>query len=46
MIAILAVAFVLFSLAAIAFAAFDTVRFVRRTGERVPAALTYRAYTV
>jgi hypothetical protein len=46
MIAILAVAFVLLSLAGIAFAAFDTVRFVRRTGEQVPAALTYRAYTV
>ena len=46
MIAIFAVAFVLLSLAGIAFAALDTARFVRRTGEQAPAALTYRAYTV
>jgi hypothetical protein len=45
MIAIILVAFALLSLAGIAFAVLDTVRFVRRTGEQVPAALTYRAYT-
>ena len=44
MIAILAVAFVLGSLVALAFAAIDTVRFVRRTGNQVPADLAYRAY--
>jgi hypothetical protein len=46
MIPVLAVAFVLGSLIALAFAALDTVRFVRRTGDQVPAALTYRAYLV
>jgi len=46
MIPVLAVAFVLGSLIALAFATLDTVRFVRRTGDQVPAALTYRAYLV
>ena len=46
MIPVLAVAFVLVSLIALAFAVVDTVRFVRRTGNQVPAALTYRAYLV
>jgi hypothetical protein len=46
MIPVLAVAFVLISLIALAFAALDTVLFVRRTGDQVPAALTYRAYLV
>ena len=46
MIPVLAVALVVGSLIALAFAALDTVRFVRRTGAQVPAALTYRAYLV
>jgi len=46
MIPVLAVAFVLGSLVVLAFAALDTARFVRRTGDQVPAALTYRAYLV
>ena len=46
MIPVLAVAFVLGSLIALAFATLDTVRFVRQTGDQVPVALTYRAYLV
>ncbi len=42
---LVAVAAVLVSLAFIAFAVVDTMRFIRRTGDQFPAALTYRAYS-
>ncbi len=41
---ILAVAIVLISFIAIGIAVADTARFVRRTGNQVPADLAYRAY--
>lgn len=44
MTSILAVAIVLISFVAIAIAVADTARFVRRTGNQVPADLAYRAY--
>ena len=40
----LVLAFVLISVVAIAIAFVDTVRFVRRTGNQAPTALTYRSY--
>jgi hypothetical protein len=40
----LAVAVVLISFIAIAIAVADTARFVRRTGNQVPADLAYRAF--
>ena len=40
----LGVAVVLISFIAIAIAVADTARFVRRTGNQVPADLAYRAY--
>ena len=44
MTSILAVAVVLFTFIAIAITVADTARFVRRTGNQVPADLAYRAY--
>ena len=44
MTSILAVAVVLVTLIALAIATVDTARFVRRTGNHVPADLVYRAY--
>jgi hypothetical protein len=43
-ISILAVAVVLVTFVALAIAVADTARFVRRTGNQVPADLAYRAY--
>ena len=40
----LVLAFVLISVIAMAIAVVDTVRFVRRTGNPMPTALTYRSY--
>jgi hypothetical protein len=42
----LILAIVLISFIAIAIAVVDTMRFVRRTGNQAPAALTHRAYLV
>jgi hypothetical protein len=42
--AVVALAFVVISLVALAVAVADTVRFARRTGYQAPADLTYRAY--
>ena len=44
MISILAVAVVLVTFVALAIAVADTARFVRRTGNQLPADLAYRAY--
>jgi hypothetical protein len=41
---VVALAAVLVSLAFIAFAVIDTLRFARRTGDQAPVALTYRSY--
>jgi len=41
---VLVLAFVLISAVAIAIAVVDAVRFVHRTGNQMPAALTYRSY--
>ena len=41
---VLVLVFILFSVVAMAIAAVDAVRFVRRTGNQMPAALAYRSY--
>ena len=41
---VLVLAFVLISVVALAIAVVDAVRFVQRTGNQTPAALTYRSY--
>ena len=44
MTSILAVAVVLATFIAVAIAVADTARFVRRTGNQMPTAVTYRSY--